>query len=56
MTSTEFCGGVHTAQSQRPMQISIGFVHILMVSVSVSLLDSVNEPIKRKIAFISPML
>ena len=45
----ELCGGEHTAQRQRRMQISFGFCTHFMVSVSisVSLSDSVNEPLQR---------
>ena len=28
-----FCGGVHTAQGQKPMEIPLGSVNILLVSV-----------------------
>ena len=47
MPRVEFCGGVHTAQKQRSMQISIGFcTHFIGISmVSVSVLGSVNEPL-----------
>ena len=27
MACVELCGGIHTAQRQRPMQISMEFVH-----------------------------
>ena len=47
MPRVEFCGGVHTAQKQRSMQISIGFcTHFIGISmVLVSVLGSVNEPL-----------
>ena len=40
------CGNVFIAPTPRSMQFSIGSVHILSVSVlvSVSVLDSVDEP------------
>ena len=41
MAFHELCGIVHTVQTRRPMQISVGLVS---VSVSVSVSDSVNEP------------
>ena len=40
----EFCGSVHTAQRQMPTQVHIGFCVKLSVSVSVSVLGSVNAP------------
>ena len=37
---------VHTEPRLRPMQISFGSVHILSVSVAVSVSGSVNEPLR----------
>ena len=35
MACIELCGGVHTAQIQRPMQLSIGFTtHFMCIGLS----------------------
>ena len=41
---SELCEGVHTAQGHRQVQFPLGSVHILSVSVSVSVRGSVSEP------------
>ena len=45
MGCIKLCGGVHTAQKQRPIQIPVGFSANLSVSVSVSVSGNVNASI-----------
>ena len=42
MANMELCGGVYTAQVQASIQIPTGFYANILVSVSVSVSDSVN--------------
>ena len=45
MGCIELCGGVHTTERRTSMQLPIGFCVNLSVSLSVSVLDSVNAPL-----------
>ena len=45
MAYVELCGGVYTLRTQRALEIPLGSLHMLWISVSVSVSSSVNEPL-----------